>query len=508
MAFTAHSDPDTATERFDTAAVLSEKLDILADMIKASTHFVAFTGAGISTSAGIHDFRGPEGKWTREAQGLEPLSGVDTIRAVPTKTHMAIVELYRRGVLKYVISQNCDGLHRRSGLPASAISELHGNSNTEVCEDAKCGRAYFRDGRCSRAVRSRDHFTGRLCTACGSRLLEFTIDFGQNLPVEPLSRAQLHAEQADVHLALGTSLTVSPACDLPAASAAAGGKLVIVNLQRTPLDGQAALRIFARTDDVLVGVMQRLHVTIPPFVLRRRFTIGIAASAGERGDAKAAPNDASVGVERCAVHAVDPDAPAISVELLYGVDWLPVHSMAGAAVLPVVDTPASERRPLGAARVVALPRSRVRSNIGRSTWVADVPTAHAVGMGSDRLRPVLTFAGNYGEPPLQLDVAIPAAAGAVDVCVEYEPVVTQAWTLASLGAAPLAGGASDAEERYPDYGPSHRQYVIDGLLRASPKEVSQPLGLEEARQAVDALFLSKRRKAEAEAHALQGSSIV
>ncbi len=59
MAFTAHSDPDTATERFDTAAVLSEKLDILADMIKASTHFVAFTGAGISTSAGIHDFRGP-----------------------------------------------------------------------------------------------------------------------------------------------------------------------------------------------------------------------------------------------------------------------------------------------------------------------------------------------------------------------------------------------------------------------------------------------------------------
>merc|ERR1719161_2549591 len=236
-------------EQYDPDDVLVEKLDKLAQMVRESDHFVAFTGAGISTSAGIPDFRGPDGKWTREAQGEEAIIGVQTVKAFPTPTHMALVDLHKRGTLKYVISQNCDGLHRHSGLPAAAISELHGNGNVEICED--CGRQYFRDFRCDRLKpKACDHFTGRFCRSksCNGRLLNSTIDFGQGLPEKPFEKAREHSSKADLHLALGSSLTVSPANHMPAKTAKSGGKLVICNLQKTPLTEMADFQIFAKTD--------------------------------------------------------------------------------------------------------------------------------------------------------------------------------------------------------------------------------------------------------------------
>lgn len=216
MAYTAHSSEEQLRERFDSENSLKHKIGELVKLVRQSKHMVVFTGAGISTSAGIHDFRGPNGKWTREAQGKKPLRGVSSVRAYPTPTHMALVALQEAGQLKYLISQNCDGLHRRSGMPSSKISELHGNSNIEVCED--CGQSYFRDIGCHRMTGQRDHFTGRFCSRpnCGGALLEYTIDFGQNLPVYPLRLAEQHSKKADLHIVLGSSLTVSPACDMPA----------------------------------------------------------------------------------------------------------------------------------------------------------------------------------------------------------------------------------------------------------------------------------------------------
>merc|ERR1740139_1508381 len=175
-------------------------------------------------------------------------------------------------MVRHVISQNCDGLHRRSGLPACAISELHGNSNIEICEN--CGRRYFRDFKATRHTHTFDHFTGRFCT-CSGRLLESTIDFGQTLPTKPLSRAEEESERADLHIVFGSSLTVSPACDMPAATAAHGGKLVIVNLQKTPLTPKATLHIHATTDVVMESLMDRLQISIPGFRLQRRIIFGL-----------------------------------------------------------------------------------------------------------------------------------------------------------------------------------------------------------------------------------------
>lgn len=123
-----------AVERFDPPEVVDQLAAELAQQIKDGKHFIAFTGAGVSTSAGIPDFRGPEGAWTLRAQGKElNFKSSTTLEAIPSPTHMALVELQNRGLLEYLISQNCDGLHRRSGmLPVSTTWSFAG-SHLLIC---------------------------------------------------------------------------------------------------------------------------------------------------------------------------------------------------------------------------------------------------------------------------------------------------------------------------------------------------------------------------------------
>jgi len=98
MADTAHKDPTFMTEHFEDEKTLNKKTDKLVELIKKSKHFVVFTGAGISTSAGIPDFRGPEGAWTLAAQGKRRTSPtVDVLKAIPTSTHMSLVDLQNKG---------------------------------------------------------------------------------------------------------------------------------------------------------------------------------------------------------------------------------------------------------------------------------------------------------------------------------------------------------------------------------------------------------------------------
>jgi len=281
MAFSAHKSDAAMKEHYDDAATLQQKVQQVGEMIKNSRHTVIFTGAGISTDAGIPDFRGPKGVWTCKAKGVAPPRGVSTLSAIPTKTHMSIVQLIESGKLQYVISQNCDGLHRRSGVPADRISELHGNGNIEFCET--CGYEYLRDFSCYRITNSSDHYTGRHCVRvnsegrkCNGRLMEYTIDFGQSLPERPLTLAYEEAAKAELHIALGSSLTVSPANEMPKLTAKTRGKLVICNLQNTPLDKYASVRIYQRTDAFMIELMRYLDLPIPEFSLHRSFRINLS----------------------------------------------------------------------------------------------------------------------------------------------------------------------------------------------------------------------------------------
>jgi len=114
-----------AEEHIESPQAIEKKAQIVADHIKRSKSFIVFTGAGISTSAGIPDFRGPDGAWTLRAQGRQRTGKtISTLQAIPTPTHMALVELQNRGYLKYLVSQNCDGLHRKSGIALVNFSYL------------------------------------------------------------------------------------------------------------------------------------------------------------------------------------------------------------------------------------------------------------------------------------------------------------------------------------------------------------------------------------------------
>ncbi|KAI1260679.1 NAD-dependent deacetylase sirtuin-7 [Xylariaceae sp. FL1019] len=261
-------------ERQESSNVIDRKAETIARLIRESRHFIVFTGAGVSTSAGISDFRGPNGAWTLRAQGKVAQNKKSTLQAIPTPTHMALVELQRRGILTYHISQNCDGLHRRSGIPPNKISELHGNSNREYCQD--CEREYLRDFRAVSTYENsiHDHRTGRKCAVCGGDLLDTIINFGENLWEEPIRLAREHAEKADLCIVLGSSLTVTPANEIPEpVGMRRGAHLVICNLQSTPKDHLCDIRVFAKGDDLMTRVMAKLNIPIPKFILQRRLVI-------------------------------------------------------------------------------------------------------------------------------------------------------------------------------------------------------------------------------------------
>eukprot|EP01012_Entosiphon_sulcatum_P007269 TRINITY_DN1364_c0_g1_i1.p1 TRINITY_DN1364_c0_g1~~TRINITY_DN1364_c0_g1_i1.p1 ORF type:complete len:527 (-),score=53.23 TRINITY_DN1364_c0_g1_i1:70-1602(-) len=271
MAYTAHTDPSKLEEIEETIEAITQKAKQLASMMRESKHCVFFTGAGISTSAGIPSFRGPEGIWTLLAQDKEiPKPLVEIEAAVPTKTHMAIVQLMETGLVKFLISQNIDGMHRKSGVPSQKLAELHGNTNVEVC--MRCGKEYLRDYR----VDVYDgHETGRRCAiaGCHGRLKDTIINFGDKLPVAAVGLGFSNSEKADLHVVLGSSLVVRPASDMPRETATNGGRLVIVNLQRTPLDDLCAMRVHGKCDQFVELLMNELGFSIPPFVLHRNVVL-------------------------------------------------------------------------------------------------------------------------------------------------------------------------------------------------------------------------------------------
>ncbi|CDP20179.1 unnamed protein product [Coffea canephora] len=252
------------SEIFDPPNVLQQKIEELASLVEESKHLVVFTGAGISTSCGIPDFRGPKGVWTlqREGKGV-PEASLPFHRAMPSLTHVALVELEKAGILKFVISQNVDSIHLRSGIPREKLAELHGNSFMEICPS--CGAEYLRDFEVE-TIGMKE--TPRRCSdiKCGAKLRDTVLDWEDALPPKEMNAASKHCRMADVVLCLGTSLQITPACNLPLKSLRGGGKIVIVNLQPTPKDKKAWLVVHGMVDQVMAGVMERLNCQISPYV--------------------------------------------------------------------------------------------------------------------------------------------------------------------------------------------------------------------------------------------------
>lgn len=256
----------------DSPEALEVKVKGLAALLSSANHVVAYTGAGISTAAGIPDYRGPKGIWTQLKEGVprnavsQPATAIHDL--VPTATHMLLADWVRRGLVKHVVSQNCDGLHLRSGIPPQRLSEIHGNCLVEVCLACEAKRrgsgVVWRDFDVSCGTALRRHATGRHCPRCNAALEDTIVHFGEKnrcTSVHEWPSAFDHAARADLILCLGSSLKILKAYRelwVAVHGSQRRAKLVIVNLQWTPKDAVAALKIQAPVDDVLPKVHARL----------------------------------------------------------------------------------------------------------------------------------------------------------------------------------------------------------------------------------------------------------
>ena len=289
-------------ESYDTSRAVQVKTQRLAQLWKTSRHVVVLTGAGISTAANIPDFRGPQGIWTlekkqqqqqkmlkkkkrkrppkteqeeedEEAQQQQqqeeasssasascsssssstPSSSppmIDFAKAPPTLTHHAITKLASTGHIQYCITQNVDGLHRRSGLSRNHHSPVHGCVFTSKCSKKDCGLETFHDQETNGL--SFQRLANQSCPHCASPMHDILLDWED--PILDIDKITDECQRADLVVCLGTSLRIHPVATLPLLAK----QYVIVNLQPTPLDQHATLVIRAKVDTVMEQVMNLL----------------------------------------------------------------------------------------------------------------------------------------------------------------------------------------------------------------------------------------------------------
>lgn len=308
-------------ERFDTIDKVKDCVAKLAAAIRRSSYSFCFTGAGISAAAGIPTYRGAEGIDTLEAYGSNTNASTNHTEAVvvtvkelvtnqtdeqkkkdsstrkskkrkveddvastelvdddddqvylrlqPTVAHQVIAKMHKQNLLQFCITQNCDDLHRKSGIPCESLVELHGNVFCEFCE--KCNKHYYRkycvdaySTCCSQEKWYKTcpqckfgHYTGRKCNVkkCKGKLRDTIVNFGDDLHEHVLGGLPLAmdvSKRADLCLCLGSSLTVHPACYLPKNART----IVICNLQATECDNIATVRVWA-TCDMLMGLLAK-----------------------------------------------------------------------------------------------------------------------------------------------------------------------------------------------------------------------------------------------------------
>jgi NAD-dependent SIR2 family protein deacetylase len=240
----------------------------IARWIAGSEHVVAFTGAGISTDSGIPDFRGPDGVWTRRDAGLPaPRWRVPPGEVAPNASHLSLFELHQLGKLRFLVTQNTDNLHRRSGISSEFLAELHGNGQHMRCLD--CDRLYSRHevgwdrDRWGSGYRTQKPVPGQpACANCGGRLISSVVNFGDPLPETELILADHHARRCDLMLVLGSSLMVQPAASLVGLALRSGAKVVLVNQGKTPYDRAATLRVWTGISDVIPPAVERVKWAI------------------------------------------------------------------------------------------------------------------------------------------------------------------------------------------------------------------------------------------------------
>ena len=244
---------------------MANQIQSVIEWIAHSRRVVALTGAGISTESGIPDFRGPQGVWTKNPKA-EKLSDIryymtdpevrrlawqqrvahPAWQARPNAGHLALVSLEKSGRLHALVTQNIDGLHQTAGNSPDKVVEVHGTMHEVVC--MQCD---WRGPMQATLDRVRAGEEDPACKSCGGILKSATISFGQGLIPAVIDRALRAAQEADLLLAIGTSLNVYPVAGVVPMAKSAGAKVIILNAEPTPMDDIADAVLRGNIGEVL-----------------------------------------------------------------------------------------------------------------------------------------------------------------------------------------------------------------------------------------------------------------
>ena len=227
---------------------------------------IALAGAGMSVESGIPPFRGPGGLWTK--YGEPPMNGFQRFLADPKKAweerlskrndelfkplavakpnagHFALVQLEQMGVLRFLITQNVDDLHRQAGQ--TALAEIHGNWTLIRCLD--CTTRFHSDAISLEKLPPE-------CPRCGGMLKSDTVSFGEPIPVDVLNQCAEHSALADLVIVAGTSATVYPAAGFALEVKQRGGILIEVNLYESEITRICDISLRGGSAEVLPRVV-------------------------------------------------------------------------------------------------------------------------------------------------------------------------------------------------------------------------------------------------------------
>ena len=329
-----------AHEYNDTPAALAARVRLLADMLRRAKHCALYTGAGISTAAGIKDYASKAGNRSsvlpKNLSDGSPFDAGSALGATPTYAHRALVALHKHGMIEGGwVQQNHDGLPQKAGLPQSACNEIHGSwfdpSNPVVPMSAGLRLDLVR--RLNRTKDRADLVIAMGTSLSGVSADQIVSDVGyarheQTAPVvqPPAKPLDVVSEKSTSEELIAEMTGAVPPVVTPSSSGLVGA--VIINVQQTRLDGYASLRIFATCDEVMRMLATELALDVPTSQeVPKRQTSSTAAvsdvwrglpydaTSGERLQEGEPPStlDLAVGVR---VKLVDGNAPMAPVGLM------------------------------------------------------------------------------------------------------------------------------------------------------------------------------------------------
>jgi NAD-dependent deacetylase len=250
-----------------------DSIEKVATLLQTRPYTVALAGAGVSKESGIPTFRGSDGLWTKNGEPPldqyqrfidDPLDWWHTRlandkgefaqtldNATPNRGHTALANLENLGVLRHLITQNIDDLHRRAGH--LSLTEIHGNRFWMRC--IECG------DRLSKAQFAHDpKLLPPRCTIgnCNGIIKSDTVMFGELIPHAALAKSQIESKKSEVFMAIGTSALVYPAAAYPLEAMQNNKPLIEINPEVTQLSEYATIVIRAPSGIALPLIVDRI----------------------------------------------------------------------------------------------------------------------------------------------------------------------------------------------------------------------------------------------------------